>query len=553
MDDDADHGEWEAAGLERRRNEQLVTEDVCGQRPEHREQRGMVITGTCGEVRVAVCDHCMCDITLTGVNWQGCHCGAYRCGSCPRDSCRACRNPRWSAASVRDAVAQWERLMFPSFGESSRSAAPDEPTEAPLPMLPPSRGMPTVIAMDTDDGGVAAANGDDRSRLRCRACDLPASALPSGTSWRVCRCGSSYCQWCLEGGCVDCLVREFWRGDFLDDPPTDSDAPQPEPQRQRSAIDTADPGSARAQHAEFDMVPCAITPEEARARRMDLREKERVRLAERRAASRIVRRDMERAGTRPKRERSRRGTIRFVSANVNCADRMLQELQWGSCFKRADYLAIQEVRRRGDDVGRVTSACRDLGWEAICDEAYLKVKQAGGGTATLVKKEGLRPLAAETGDFLGRLTLSLASALRYAVFGSHYGVTGGKVADQLALWRHLAARLTALGRPFVVGGDWQVDPGELELIKFADSLGAAVCHPNAVTNTQTNTRIDFSWCRRCSSRVAGEQLSTTGVHFRPTQPCSWNSTLTWSTARPTGWPSRSCSRWPIPWARIYHA
>ncbi len=81
-----------------------------------------------------------------------------------------------------------------------------------------------------------------------------------------------------------------------------------------------------APQGDFDIIPCVITPEDAHARRVNLLAKEKERLTERRAASRTTRTAMERAGRRPKRERTRRGTVSFVSANVNCADRLIQEL-----------------------------------------------------------------------------------------------------------------------------------------------------------------------------------------------------------------------------------
>jgi exonuclease III len=200
---------------------------------------------------------------------------------------------------------------------------------------------------------------------------------------------------------------------------------------------------------------------------------------------------MVRRGIRPRRERRRTGCVRFITANVNCVDRLYEEVRVGSCFKQADYLMVQEVRTRGEAANRARKHCRELGWDAIGGDSYLKESRAGGGAMILTRGDGLGPLAEEQGEFLGRLTLGIASDLHGVVIGCLYGVTGGKVADQLGCWRRLATRLTALGRPFVVGGDWQVDPEDPEMQRLAMSLDAIVVHPNAATNLHSQSRIDY--------------------------------------------------------------
>ncbi len=51
--------------------------------------------------------------------------------------------------------------------------------------------------------------------------------------------------------------------------------------------------------------------------------------------------------------------------------------------------------------------------------------------------------------------------------------------------------LKCLGRPFIVGGDWQVTPQELRATGFDRALGAVVCAPRAATNLRSNRTIDF--------------------------------------------------------------
>ncbi len=313
---------------------------------------------------------------------------------------------------------------------------------------------------------------DDPGVLACRACGMEARRLLDGTTWRICRCGSRYCQWCLDSECHDCPALLAW------DLPADAETEQ--------SVPTTDTGVMPGwddPHEALGVVPCRLTPAEAHANREHQIEAHRRRLQQRRAEARQLQKEMVRNGTRPKRERRRKGKVRFVTANVNCVDRLHEEISHGVVFKDADFLLIQETRTRGEAVDRARRRCREQGWDAVGGEAYLKESRAGGGTMVLAAGDGLAPLAEEEGEFVGRLTLGISSDLHGAVIGSHYGVTGGKVADQLPSWRRLATRLTALGRPFVVGGDWQVDPDDDEVHRFAASLDAIVVHPDAATNT----------------------------------------------------------------------
>ncbi len=326
--------------------------------------------------------------------------------------------------------------------------------------------------------------------MECRACGASARELPEGTEWRICRCSSAYCQWCLDEGCVDCPAIAFWYGLDDDDAAAAWESPRHGPQA------GGEPGGgSEAQLQEpttsLDEVTNFISPQAAHDRRLDLLGRNRQPWWTDVRSRARPRSAMLRDGRHPRRERNGIGTATFTTANVNCAERLMQELKWGQCFRQSDYVLIQELRARGDAVGRITNDCAELGWDAICSEAYIKVQKPGGGTAVLARRDGLKPLAEEDGAHLGRITLAIADACRSAVVGSCYGISGALVCDQLCLWRRLAVRLTALGRPFVIGGDWQVDPDDPEFIRFAESLGAAVCHPGAITNTHANTRIDF--------------------------------------------------------------
>ncbi len=520
--------QWEAAELARRATEVLIS-----QAPPPPPQRGnRIVTGTRGGCPVAICDGCYRDVPLTGICWWRCQCGGYRCDSCDLNECRVCHRPRWTRATVREATLSIETFDSQRHSVRARRGTdydqeigdPDPAAEGPtaaaaaaaaaasaavaaatdarewesawmmhaFPAEPPVAECPEPVGdlgaspwqshaeglmLGAEPNAEAHARSPQGTGLRCRACGLTSGALPHDTSWRMCNCGATYCQWCLDEGCLDCPVVAFWdpEGPYTTDGCSDG-----------HPAETIDLG-----HEPLGTVPCRLSPEAALRRRDQCRVDKARALTERRNASRAAAKAMVKNGRRPRRERRPRGSTRFVTANVNCVDRLIEELTCGSCIKTADFACIQETKTKGDAVGQAHGRCRALGWDAVGGEAYVKLKQAGGGTMVMTKSEGLYPLADEDGEFQGRIALSIASSLRGIVCGSLYGVTGGRVNDQLGLWRQLATRLAALGRPFLIGGDWQLDPNEPAVQRFAHSLDAMVVHPDAITNTVSQSRIDY--------------------------------------------------------------
>ena len=59
--------------------------------------------------------------------------------------------------------------------------------------------------------------------------------------------------------------------------------------------------------------------------------------------------------------------------------------------------------------------------------------------------------------------------------------TGCLGANNQALLHSIAGYLKAWGRPFVLGGDWQVGPQELEQAGWPAILGAKIVHSNSCT------------------------------------------------------------------------
>ncbi len=73
-----------------------------------------------------------------------------------------------------------------------------------------------------------------------------------------------------------------------------------------------------------------LTPEEAQRRRTKAMEEHREMLRLRREQGRGARKWQTASGLRPKRGECRRGTVRFISANINCARRWQEEIAHGT-------------------------------------------------------------------------------------------------------------------------------------------------------------------------------------------------------------------------------
>ncbi len=152
LDGDPSFAAWEESQLEQRRLELCASGAADEVTAERVPRKGLVITGAKGEQKVAVCEACMTDISLAGIGWNSCECGAYRCNACPLNDCLACGEPRWRAASVKDAVECWDRMSFPCLEGSvvyPNCAADDRGPEDDV--RTDGDRYPMVIALDRDD------------------------------------------------------------------------------------------------------------------------------------------------------------------------------------------------------------------------------------------------------------------------------------------------------------------------------------------------------------------------------------------------------------------
>ncbi len=310
-------------------------------------------------------------------------------------------------------------------------------------------------------------------------------------TWRICVCFTAYCEHCADQACVDCPANWVWQG------PSETSQTRPDEADIDSDVTcvAGDGSSSAASIVDRGPMPASglvkISPEAAQARRLEWRSSMKANLERRRASGRTERRDQIKDGTRPRRERGREGNIRIITTNPNCANRVKEELLLGKTFKEADYLLVQETKVTGEGKDQFTNWCRKSGWDPIVDEGYIKYKKRGGGTSVLARGEGIRPLAAEEGEHKGRLTLAMTDIEGGAVLGSIYCIAGQAAPRQLRLFRRLAQRLMAIGLHFIIGGDWQLSPREVEATGLPGLLDAVIVSPKSMTNRTSGNEIDY--------------------------------------------------------------
>ncbi len=92
--------------------------------------------------------------------------------------------------------------------------------------------------------------------------------------------------------------------------------------------------------------------------------------------------------------------------------------------------------------------------------------------------------------------------------------------QQLPILGAIAGYLKTLGLPFLLGGDWQCSPQELEATGFTRLLCASICEPGEPTNTQAGSTLDY-WVVSDGLLSAGWTAATViGCRFTPHVPCA---------------------------------
>ncbi len=371
--------------------------------------------------------------------------------------------------------------------------------------------------------GVAGGrHADDAQGRLCAGCGIDMYVY--GAEWRICRCGVKCCVICARNACPGCATQYVYReehddGNYDDIYTHDLAA---------IGMDESVLEHHAGQETDTDpqgtlLSPLVFTPEGAAQRRREMQERHMEELKERRAQQRQATKRQRRQYRRPAREGTRGDVIKYCTCNVNAANTFQEELAHGDTLHRMDGIMLQEHGMGKEKCEEAALRMRRKGWDPVVAEAYVKHTSFGGGVAVLTsERAGLRPLAVITGlngldveVLKGRFTFGVTSDLGGIVNASVYGISGLPVTAQLRLWRAVAMQLRLAGLPFVVGGDWQVTPHEMQLTRVPELIGAVIVATKEPTNTHTMRTIDYFLVSKSIAPLVKSVEVVSGARFSP--------------------------------------
>ncbi len=430
---------------ENRHSPSWETQDVYDREQRHAASGARYITGEVNHTRIVVCSHCLMDIPDTEFH-------LHTCGG-PTD--------------VR------EQAAYDSTDWGWGQTGPDTNNGCEEPHTP--RTAPQEKTWD---------------ETICQGCSLP--LLTAGVQWRICRCFLPYCIACASGPCTSCCVLQVWSGDE-----------EPEEQQEDQTTDTTGQGPTRWETGTESRVHQPTSdaprgPEEIHRDRRQQIDEARSAMQLRRKENRQVRKDQIRAGTRPRREQERvDDEVTFATTNATCHNSLKRELEHGETFRKCQYILLQEHGLSGEQRTQGEAWAVKQGLDAIIDSAYFKEARNGGGTGILADiNRGVRRSVSPTGELDGRFTIGIGQMDGEFIAGSWYGISGGTAAKQLPLLIKMAELLKAIGLPFVIGGDWQIPPEQLEATGIPRALNATIIAPTGATNLHSKKCMDYfmvSW------------------------------------------------------------
>ncbi len=471
------------------------------------------ITGFRDGVRVRVCQHCARDRPQEGHSWTLCGCGTSLCEDCTRTGCSRCRRPTPSDGASNPAALQDARPPEAHALDQEQDAYPFSSTEYSwLEDEHDSVGAHVILSADGD----VCAEPVVGSRVgRCPRCMRWLGEW--GVSWRICACGIGTCTDCVGMPCVACGCPTVFG------PPREH-IPPAERERVTPAHEFDGEGDRDYSHqgaAAALANPPAVSPEEAHRQRVKQIEDAKEDQRRRRSVSRRLRSEHVLRGLRPGRSPRGARRVSIVTANITAASSLLDELRHGSSLVRDDYLLVQELACAPEGCEMLARDVTDLGYALALHRAYFKEGGYGGGVAILAKGEGgVRPLPASAHE--GRCLLGIIDPGIEITCATVYGISGAPAKKQLELWRDLASRIRCLGRPFIIGGDWQVDPQEVAKARLDVHLDATILSASTPTNRVTGTRIDFFLVSNCLVTDGVRAEVVEGCRFSPPCACTYH-------------------------------
>ncbi len=448
------------------------------------------VLGERGGRAVRVCLQCCMDRVTDGSDWVQCECGRFRCLACAANACLCGRRSRCEAPVDQHgdreerASLQWPPRMDCGGGDDGRSAL-DAGQE--------------IVNIPIDERPISVAGS-------CARCSRNLGEW--GCTWRICRCLRSFCMSCTSCTC------SFCGGTFAETSHVDSGV------RPGTGEAVQEHGNPPPQPSEMTCAmvqPPPVTPAEALESRVRAAEAHKAQARQDRHRKRGMRDEHCQMALRPHREGRGEAAVTFITANVTAGSTLTEELRYGTSLGDFDCLLVQEIGGDAEKRELVAKQILQLGYSLTMEEAYFKGGGFGGGSAIVVRGEGgVRPQPPP--GIKGRLNFGIIDVGLEIMCASIYGVSGAGVRGQLKLWAELITRLRQAGRPFVVGGDWQVPPNELALTKLDRHLEATIIAPPSATNRASGSKIDYFLVSNSllSHDVVAENVE--GCRFSPHTP-----------------------------------
>ncbi len=191
-----------------------------------------------------------------------------------------------------------------------------------------------------------------------------------------------------------------------------------------------------------------------------------------------------RQGKRPRRPR-RIQRAEFLTMNVNCANRLKDEVLSNDIFHGVQGVFIQEHREHDEGKERLVTWLRHKGWDPVAEDAYFKKADYGGGTLIMSRGMGIRPLERPPADHVGRVCWGEADVNGSVLCASVYGISGQGAGKQIPLLSHIIQRVVTCGLPCVLAGDWQLAPDQLRntgITRILDADIISSCMPTNVVS-----------------------------------------------------------------------
>ncbi len=425
------------------------------------------IEGESNGRRTRVCTVCSSDVEAVDEHWHHLRSGRFACPAC------------------------CDKFIFDS-SDHGRSVTPHR-EEEPYTMDPQ---QPSLAEAGSATAAPETRLGLDPTRdPDCLNCGW--SLAQAGASWRICTCLGRLCEtcWSTHGACPQCrglhaatstydaqgqgASTYYIAGDDSDQEPHDA------------FID--DEWHEVSDHGHVGEQPRpgqVLTPAQAEQMRERLDQEHRSALHARRAASRALATAQSKQGLRPRRPR-RVKQAHFVSMNVNCSNRLKDEVMSGDLFKDIDVAFVQEHREQGDGKDKLISWLRHHNWDPVAEDAYLKVSGYGGGPLIMTRDVGIRPMEAPPDHHRGRVCWGETDLNGAVTLGSVYALSGHGIGKQVPLLCHIAQRVVTYGLPCILAGDWQLSPEALRQSDFTRIIDAEVVSTGLPTNVISGSELDY--------------------------------------------------------------